>query len=83
MNVKQGGHPAVHHLPLAKRPGLCHSLPMQTRSPMAGGFLLVLCIFLGVVIGTMRGEPSLGFLIGTGLGVAAALATWLVDRRRR
>lgn len=56
---------------------------MQTRSPMAGGFLLVLCIFLGVIVGAMRGEPSLGFLVGTGLGVAAAVATWLVDRRRR
>ena len=55
---------------------------MQTRSPMAGGFLLVLCIFLGVIIGAARGEPSLGFLIGTGLGVAVALAIWLVDRRR-
>ena len=56
---------------------------MQTRSPMAGGFLLVLCIFLGVIVGAMRGEPSLGFLVGTGLGVAAADAAWLVDRRRR
>ncbi len=69
-------------LPLAERPAVWHSLLMQKRSPRAGGFLLILCIFLGVVIGAMRGEPSLGFLIGAGLGVMAAIATWLIDRRR-
>lgn len=56
---------------------------MQTRSPQAGGFLLVLCMLGGVVIGAMRGQPSLGFLLGAGLGVLAALAVWLLDRRRR
>ena len=54
---------------------------MQTRSPQAGGFLLIACIFLGVIVGAMRGQPSLGFLIGTGFGVLAAVAIWLLDRR--
>ncbi len=67
---------------LAKRHPLWHSRPMSTRSPQAGGCLLVLCIFLGVALGAMRGQPSLGFLIGAGLGVLAAVAVWLLDRRR-
>ena len=55
---------------------------MQARSPQAGGFLLIACIFIGVIVGLMRGQPSLGFLIGTGIGIAAAVAVWLFDRRR-
>ena len=55
---------------------------MQARSPQAGGFLLIACIFIGVIVGLMRGQPSLGFLIGTGIGIAAAVAVWLLDRRR-
>ncbi len=54
---------------------------MQSRSPRAGGFLLILGIFVGVIVGIWRGEPSLGFLIGTAAGIAAALLVWLVDRR--
>ena len=54
---------------------------MQARSPQAGGCLLVACIFVGVIVGLMRGEPSLGFLIGAGLGAAVAIAVWLLDRR--
>lgn len=55
---------------------------MQSRTPRAGGFLLVLCIFLGVIVGAWSGEPSIGFLFGAGLGTAIALAVWLLDRRR-
>ena len=56
---------------------------MRTQSPQAGGFLLISCILLGVVLGIMRGQPSAGFLIGTAFGIAAALAVWLLDRRAR
>jgi hypothetical protein len=56
---------------------------MRTQSPQAGGFLLILCILLGVALGIMRGQPSLGFLIGAGFGIAAAVAVWLLDRRAR
>jgi hypothetical protein len=55
---------------------------MEARSPQAGGCLLIACILLGVILGLMRGQPSLGFLIGTGFGVLAAIAVWLIDRRR-
>lgn len=55
---------------------------MNARNPIAGGFLLVACIFLGVIIGLTRGQSSLGFLIGTAIGIAAAVIVWLVDRRR-
>ena len=62
-------------------PALAEPLARQARSPQAGGFLLICCIFIGVIVGLMRGQPSLGFLIGTGFGIAAAVAIWLLDRR--
>ena len=39
-------------------------------------------ILAGLVWGVASGEPTLGILAGTALGVAAALVLWLVDRRR-
>ena len=54
-----------------------------SRAPMAGGFLIALCVLAGAVTGALKGEPSLGFVIGTGIGVALAAAVWLIDRRRR
>jgi hypothetical protein len=53
-----------------------------SRTPMAGGFLLALSVLIGVIAGTVQGQPSLGFVIGTGVGVALLLTVWLIDRRR-
>lgn len=39
-------------------------------------------ILLGPVIGSMFGEPSLGFLAGLGIGLLLLLIVWLSDRRR-
>lgn len=50
---------------------------MPSRSPVAGGAPLALSIVLGAIIGLVAGEPSLGILIGTGIGIAIALAVWL------
>ena len=53
-----------------------------SRAPMAGGFLLALCILVGVVVGGLAGQPSLGFLGGVGAGALLAILIWLVDRNR-
>jgi uncharacterized membrane protein (UPF0136 family) len=50
--------------------------------PQAGGFLLALSIVAGTLIGGLRGQPSIGLLVGTAVGVAAAVALWLIDRTR-
>ena len=54
-----------------------------SRTPMAGGFLLALSVIAGVVIGMVKGQPSLGVVIGAGVGIALAAAVWLADRARR
>ena len=54
----------------------------QHGFPRAGGFLLALSILIGPVLGSMFGEPSIGFLAGLGIGLLALLAVWLLDRRR-
>ena len=54
----------------------------QQGFPRAGGFLLAMSILLGPVIGSMFGEPSLGFLSGLGIGLLLLLIVWLSDRRR-
>ena len=50
--------------------------------PAAGGFLIMLGALGGAAIGFTRGEATPGFLIGIALGTAAAVAIWLLDRRR-
>ena len=51
---------------------------MPNRSPLAGGFFLILAIFAGFAIGVSRGQAMAGVLIGT----AIALGVWALDRRR-
>jgi hypothetical protein len=53
-----------------------------SRAPLAGGFLLAMSLLVGVVVGATRGQPSLGFVAGLGVGLALLLVTWLIDRRR-
>ena len=55
---------------------------MPTRSPLAGGFFLILAIFAGYAIGVARGQASIGVLAGTAVGTAIALFIWWLDRRR-
>lgn len=50
--------------------------------PRAGGCLLALCLLLGAGLGALVGEGSAGVLIGFGVGVLAAVALMLWDRRR-
>ena len=55
---------------------------MARRNAQAGGIFLMVAILAGSVWGLARGEPMLGILAGTALGVLAAVLMWLVDRRR-
>ena len=50
--------------------------------PQAGGSILAAAIITGVVGGIIAGQPSIGFLVGTGIGVTIAVILWLRDRRR-
>ena len=55
----------------------------QSKSSLAGGFLLCVALLAGALIGVFTGQPSIGFLIGAGIGLALLLLTWLWDRRKR
>jgi uncharacterized membrane protein len=49
--------------------------------PRAAGILITLGTLGGAVYGAVKGQPSLGLVLGFGAGVAIALAFWLFDRR--
>ena len=43
----------------------------------------MLAILIGAFWGLSVGEPMLGILRGTGIGIVLAVVIWLIDRRRR
>lgn len=49
---------------------------------MAAGAPLALIIMAGALIGSIKGQPTLGILVGVGVGAVIAVAVWLGDRRR-
>ncbi len=51
------------------------------KASRAGGFVIAMTIMAGALIGAHHGQPSLGVVIGTGIGVALALGLYLYDRR--
>lgn len=55
----------------------------NSTAPLAGGFLLCLCLLAGALIGVFLGQPTIGFLAGAGIGLALLVVLWLVERRRR
>ena len=55
---------------------------MARRNAHAGGIFLMVGILAGFIFGAAMGQTMAGVLAGTGLGIAAALLVWLVDRRR-
>jgi hypothetical protein len=55
-------------------------MPSSTR---AGGCFLTIFILAGFPFGLAIGNPMKGILIGTGVGIAFAVLTWLIDRQRR
>lgn len=54
---------------------------MTQRNPAAGGFFLIIAILAGFAIGAYGGQPLLGTIAGTLVGIAIAVAVWLRDRR--
>jgi len=56
---------------------------MQGSSTRAGGCFLTIFILLGFPHGLSIPNPLKGTLIGLGIGIVFAVATWLIDRRRR
>ena len=54
----------------------------ERPAPAAGGCLIALGIVIGIVVGYLGHEPSLGVVIGAGIGAALAVLVWLVDRRK-
>jgi len=67
---------------VAWRLSVCHGHAMQHPTAKAGGCFLTLCILAGFAGGLAIANPMKGVLIGTAIGVAMAVALWLIDRRR-
>ena len=49
-----------------------------TRS---GGCLLAFAVLAGAAVGTILGQPSIGLLAGSALGLALVILVFLLDRR--
>ncbi|HMG45945.1 MAG TPA: hypothetical protein VK614_00595 [Allosphingosinicella sp.] len=49
------------------------------RNSLAGGCLIALSVIGGVVWGAYAHQPSLGFLVGLGVGLALSILIWLFD----
>ncbi|KKC27452.1 hypothetical protein [Sphingomonas sp. SRS2] len=52
------------------------------KASRAGGAIIALSIMAGAIIGNILGQPSIGMVGGTAIGVAIALALYLYDRKR-
>lgn len=53
----------------------------EHRPSAAGGVLIAFGMLAGAAIGFAIGQATPGFLIGTAMGVIAAVVVWLRDRR--
>lgn len=51
-------------------------------TPKAGGALIALSVLIGAFAGGVQGQPTIGFLIGLGVGLALAAIVLLIDRPR-
>jgi len=56
---------------------------MDGSRTRAGGCFLTLFILLGFLFGLSIRNPLKGVLIGLAIGAVLAIATWLIDSRRR
>lgn len=53
---------------------------MARSSPPAGGILIAAGSIVGAGVGLSRDQPTIGLLIGLGLGTVAALLIWWRSR---
>ena len=56
---------------------------MQGSRTRSGGCFLTLFILLGFFFGLSIRNPLKGVLIGVAIGAVLAIATWLIDLKRR
>jgi hypothetical protein len=70
---------SIFRLAAAARLGMGAAMRSTAK---AGGCFLTVFILAGFPLGLAIGNPMKGILIGTGVGIALALVTWLIDRRR-
>lgn len=56
---------------------------MQGSRTRAGGCFIAIFLLLGFVYGLSIRNPLKGVLIGLGMGIILALATWVIDSYRR
>ena len=54
--------------------------PPQNKNPMGGGAPIALLTIAGTFIGGFLGQPSIGLLVGLGIGVIIALLIWWQGR---
>lgn len=54
----------------------------DNKNMHSGGVLLAAGIVVGAFIGAMLGQPTIGFLAGTAIGLLLLIIVWLIDRRR-
>jgi hypothetical protein len=54
----------------------------QGSRTRAGGCFLAIFLLLGFLFGLSIRNPLKGVLIGLGIGIVLAVATWLIDSRR-
>lgn len=52
------------------------------RTPVAGGFFVMIGMFAGFWFGAKAGWATFGTMIGVAVGLAVAAVIWLIDRRR-
>jgi len=52
------------------------------KNPTGAGAILALTILGGTILGGLMGQPSIGLLAGTGLGIAVALLLWMKEREK-
>ena len=57
--------------------------PYQKQNGVAGGIFIAIGLLGGAIIGTLKGQSSIGMVAGLGLGILAAVLVWLYDRARR
>lgn len=68
---------------MARPGGVWHGAAMVSRNRLSGGIFLTIFILGGLGWGIFACDPMKGVLIGTALGIVAAVLLWVADSRRR